>query len=202
MHDEILTLPQKKLLPLIKKFSSGFGLVGGTAIALHLGHRRSIDFDLFCLKPFRVLNIKNKVLQHAKIDHTFIQGSSELTILVNQVKITFYYFPYMIHFNQNFDHIIDIPDVQTLGAMKAFALGKRAKWKDYVDLYFLIKTIGFKKIVDLSKTLFGSEFNEKLFRVQLGYFEDIDYSEKVEFMPRFETNKETIENFLKDKSLE
>ena len=50
MHKEILTKEQLELLPTIKFFSKDFGLVGGTAIALHIGHRHSIDFDL-CI-PF------------------------------------------------------------------------------------------------------------------------------------------------------
>ena len=52
MHKEILTETQIKLLPLVAEFSKDFGLVGGTAIALHLGHRRSIDFDFFTTKEF------------------------------------------------------------------------------------------------------------------------------------------------------
>lgn len=52
MHREILSENQIRLLPLIKTYSADFGLVGGTAIALHLGHRRSIDFDLFTDKDF------------------------------------------------------------------------------------------------------------------------------------------------------
>ena len=47
MHSEILCEKQKELLPLIKQYKREYYLVGGTAIALHLGHRRSIDFDLF-----------------------------------------------------------------------------------------------------------------------------------------------------------
>jgi len=47
MYNEILTEEQEKLLPLVQKFFSKFGLVGGTAIALQIGHRQSIDFDLF-----------------------------------------------------------------------------------------------------------------------------------------------------------
>ncbi|MCK4359847.1 MAG: hypothetical protein KAW92_14135 [Candidatus Cloacimonetes bacterium] len=46
-HREILTQKQVELLRLIKVFQREFYLVGGTAVALHLGHRRSIDFDLF-----------------------------------------------------------------------------------------------------------------------------------------------------------
>jgi len=53
MHKEILSPAQAKLLPLVKKFNKDFYLTGGTAIALHLGHRRSIDFDLFSGKEFR-----------------------------------------------------------------------------------------------------------------------------------------------------
>jgi hypothetical protein len=43
-------------MPLIKSFSQDFGLVGGIAIALHIGHRRSIDFDLFTKKEFETKN--------------------------------------------------------------------------------------------------------------------------------------------------
>ena len=46
MHVEILSSSQKKLLPYVAQFKRSFYLVGGTAIALHLGHRESIDFDL------------------------------------------------------------------------------------------------------------------------------------------------------------
>jgi hypothetical protein len=46
MHRDILTAKQVELLPLIGEFSRDYYLVGGTAIALYLGHRRSIDFDI------------------------------------------------------------------------------------------------------------------------------------------------------------
>lgn len=60
MFDNILTENQKKILPLIKIFSPDFYLVGGTAIALQIGHRRSIDFDLFSDKDFSFRK-KNKM---------------------------------------------------------------------------------------------------------------------------------------------
>ena len=46
MHKNILSRSQTDLLPLISSFNREYYLVGGTAIALYLGHRRSIDFDL------------------------------------------------------------------------------------------------------------------------------------------------------------
>jgi len=47
MRNDILTDEQQQLLPLIGLFSKEYYLVGGTAIALYIGHRRSVDFDLF-----------------------------------------------------------------------------------------------------------------------------------------------------------
>ena len=53
MHEEVLNKEQVELLPLLKEFKREFFLVGGTAIALQIGHRRSIDFDLFKLNPLK-----------------------------------------------------------------------------------------------------------------------------------------------------
>jgi len=71
--------------------------------------------------------------------------------------------------------------------MKAYALGRRAKWKDYVDLYFIMKYYrGIKKVIKKAKNIFGNEFNEKMFRVELAYFKDIDFSEKIIYLKGFE----------------
>ena len=65
MHKEILTKEQLEILPLLKIFSKDFGLVGGTAIAFHIGHRRSIDFDLFTDKVFKNQHILNNNKQES-----------------------------------------------------------------------------------------------------------------------------------------
>ena len=203
MFDNILTTNQKKLLPLIKKFSLDFYLVGGTAIALHLGHRRSIDFDLFTEKKFNPLKIRTKILKDYSIEYTFSQGEGELTILVKKVKLTFFYYPFKIPHNYFFNKIISLPDLLTLGAMKAFTLGKRAKWKDYVDLYFIIKHYcDIKKIIKKAKNIFGNEFNEKMFRAELAYFKDIDFSEKIIYLKGFKTKNEEIKRALINFSLQ
>ncbi|KKP85746.1 MAG: hypothetical protein UR89_C0043G0001, partial [Candidatus Roizmanbacteria bacterium GW2011_GWA2_35_8] len=92
-------------------------------------------------------------------------------------------------------------DILTLGAMKAFALGRRAKWKDYVDLYFIFQKYSFQELIDKTNLIFKSEFNEKLFRTQLGYFEDIDHSEEIKYMTGFEKKDEEIKLFLEKISL-
>jgi len=202
MHKEILTEKQVQLLPLIKTFSNEFGLVGGTAIALYLGHRQSIDFDLFSKNEFENQKIRRKIVKFCKIDKIIRDETGQFSLQIKNVRFTFFFYPYPIIFSDDFENIIKLPDLLTLAAMKAFALGRRAKWKDYVDLYFVAKTRhGIKDICERANEIFGNEFNEKLFRSQLAYFADIDYSEAIMFMPGFEISDEKIKQKLIEFSL-
>ena len=197
LHKEILTKEQAELLPLLELFFGKFGLVGGTAIAFHIGHRRSIDFDMFSLEKFNNLSLQKKISRYFKIDEVIVNKSGEYTIFIKGVKFTFFYYPYPINFSERLDKVIKLPDLLTLAAMKLFAMGMRAKWKDYVDIYFILKehhTIA--DIVKKGKEIFGNECNEKLFRSQLAYFEDVSYSEKIEYMKGFAVSDEIIEREL------
>jgi len=202
MRKEILTKKQVVLLPLLKTFSKDFGLVGGTAIALYIGHRRSIDFDLFTLKKFDNLSIKRKILKFQKIEKIFVNKLDEYTISINGVRTTFFHYPYKIEFNNRLEDIIRMPDLLTLSAMKAYALGMRAKWKDYIDLYFIAKKYhDIDKIIKKARQIFMSEFNEKIFRSQLAYFKDIDFTEKIIYMTKFKVADEIIRKELTNFSL-
>ena len=201
MYKEILTKEQDKMLPLVAEFSKDFGLVGGTAIAFYLGHRRSIDFDLFSKKKFSNRSLLNKIIDLGGHDEIIVDRQNELTLMIKKIKFTFFYYPYDIDYSQSFGYRIKMPDLLTLAAMKAFALGQRAKWKDYVDLYFIIKdhfSIG--EISQKGKNIFDG-FNEKLFRSQLSYFDNINYAEIVEYLPGFEVPDELIKQKLVDFSL-
>ena len=202
MHEEILSDGQVKLLPLIKFFSDKFTLIGGTAVALHLGHRRSIDFDLTTNGDLDIEKIRSKIREIYDISATLVEIPTELTLVVDTVKITFLKYPFRVNAGGQFKDIIQLPDLLTLSAMKAFALGRRAKWKDYVDLYFVFKTTSFNDVVRKAKEMFQGEFNEKLFREQISYFNDIDYSETVDFMPGYEISDEKVKESLEQISLQ
>lgn len=197
MHQDILSTEQVALLPTLRKFSKRFYMVGGTSIALHLGHRRSIDFDLFREKSFRVTDLMREVQTLHPNAKTIFKGDNQLHFNVNGVKLTFMHFPYPIPADGRWDDVIHIPDLLTLAAMKAFALGLRSKWKDYVDLYFILNGhFTFEEVSHRAEELFGGLFSAKLFKMQLGYFRDIDYSEEVEYMPGFEVKDEEVKAFL------
>ncbi|MBI2426709.1 MAG: nucleotidyl transferase AbiEii/AbiGii toxin family protein [Candidatus Kerfeldbacteria bacterium] len=193
MHKEILTDEQIELLPLLKKFSKQFGLVGGTAIALHLGHRRSVDFDLFTDKKFSNASVRRVLTTNVKIDSVIRDEVGQYTLSAYGVRFTFFEYPFPISYSHRFQSTIRLPNLLTLAAMKAFALGRRAKWKDYVDLYFIMKDHhGLEEIIQKAKKLFKQEFNEKIFRIQLAYFADMNYSEEVIFLPGFEVDDRVI----------
>src|SRR3990167_5270769 len=180
IHKEILTKEQVELLPIVAYFSKNFGLVGGTAIALMIGHRESLDFDLFSMKKFSNMQISSTIKEHMKIDSVIVNKLGEFTITIKGVKMTFFHYPFDIKFSENFGYNIKLPNLLTLAAMKAYAMGRRPKWKDYVDLYFIMKDFHtIQEIIEKSKKIFGNEFNERNFRNQLSYFDDISYQEKV-----------------------
>ncbi len=201
MHEEVLSENQKDLLPLVSSFSSDFGLIGGTAIALQLGHRRSIDFDLITFSDLETAKVRAMIGDKFKIEAVLVDEVNEYTVVINGVKVTFLKYPFKFDLEESFGEYIKIPDLITLAAIKAYALGRRAKWKDYVDLYFIFKTYSIDEVIRKAREIFGNEFNEKLFREELGYFEDIDYTEKVDYMDGFAVTDETVREKLSEISL-
>ncbi|MDD2758255.1 MAG: nucleotidyl transferase AbiEii/AbiGii toxin family protein [Patescibacteria group bacterium] len=202
MRAEILSAKQTKLLPLLPEAAKDFGLVGGTAIALHLGHRQSVDFDFFTNKKFSNAAVQKKILRTKTIDHVYVDQKDEYTILVGGVKLTFLFFPFKLNFTEKFGRFFKVADLLTLAALKAYALGRRAKWKDYVDLYFIFKNhFSIAKVADRARKIFGENFNEKIFRAQLSYFKEIDYSEEVNYSAGFAVSDKKIREELKRVSL-
>lgn len=193
MYKNILTKNQIAMLPLLKQFSSDYFLVGGTALALQYGHRRSLDFDLFSSNSFETEPILRKIRKNHTINQIHIDEVNQLTLIADQIKMTFYQYEYPVIHTEKLEDIITMPDDLSIAAMKAFALGRRAKWKDYVDLYFAFKHHSLQDILDRAHKYYGQgEFNDKLFRGQLDFQQDINYIEPVEWMPGFEIPKEEI----------
>jgi hypothetical protein len=202
MHKEILSGTQVELLPLVRQFKREFYLVGGTAIALYIGHRRSIDFDLF---KYTSLHPKSIIAKIAPFGFPYLvtrRVSEQLNMTINDVKFTFFEYPFQIDAKKSFEDFLRIPALLDLAAMKAYALGRRSKWKDYVDFYFLLRDyFSIEEISGRSVEIFDQLFSPKLFRAQLSYFSDINYIEPVEYLVPVPSEEE-IRQFLIDKALD
>ncbi|MBR3568826.1 MAG: nucleotidyl transferase AbiEii/AbiGii toxin family protein [Salinivirgaceae bacterium] len=203
MHREILNDKQIQLLPLMAQFQREYYLVGGTAIALHIGHRRSIDFDLF--KPSTINHKRNlDKLEASNFSHIVTRRVAEqMNLIINDVKVTFFQYPFPIEPIVKFDKTFRLPPLIQLAAMKAYALGRRSKWKDYVDLYFLLHNhFTIADITTCATQIFGELYSEKMFRAQLCFFDDIDYTESVDYMISNPPTDDEIKQTLTNISLE
>lgn len=96
MHPDVLNSNQKNLLPLLAKFSKEFYMVDGTAVALHIGHRLSIDFDMFkkgTIKPKAILNKFDIANEKYKIT---LNMQGQLNLNCREVKFTFFDYEFEI----------------------------------------------------------------------------------------------------------
>ena len=185
MFENVLTKEQMALAERLLPQIEGFYLAGGTALALQIGHRRSLDFDLASSKQISPFDLERKLINRGfAIQKIFTATNDEFSVLIHATRVTFFSFPFNIKHRITWQRgQITLPEIIELGAMKAYALGRRSKWKDYVDLYFLLKfKLSMEELVEKAKEIFSSHFNSKLFREQLCYFEDIDYSETIEYV--------------------
>jgi hypothetical protein len=128
--------------------------------------------------------------------------SEQLNVIVNDVTFTFFEYPFKIEAKNRFEDILRLPSLLDLAAMKAYALGRRSKWKDYVDFYYLLKDyFTINQISERSVEIYDQMFSQKLFRAQLCFFKDIDYSEPIEFLTEA-PSKGDIQQFLIDKAID
>ena len=203
MHSEILNDKQKQLLPLLSQFRREYYLVGGTAIALHIGHRRSIDFDLFKLSAINHKRNLEKI-SASPFEHLVTRRVTEqMNLIINDVKVTFFQYPFSVTPTDRYDNYFRLPSLLQLAAMKAYALGRRSKWKDYVDLYYLLSNhFTIPEISSAATKLFGELYSEKMFRSQLCYFDDVDYTETVDYLTPNPPTDEEIKRKLTEISLQ
>jgi hypothetical protein len=178
MHAEALTEEGLKLFPSLTAFD-GFYLAGGTALALQIGHRRSIDFDLFSPDPIdQALLVKTKRIFAGLLVEPAINNPDELTAFVGGVKVTFLSYPFPLIKPLATVDKLRMLSIKEIGATKAYAIGRRGTFKDYVDLYFIIaeRHTSLKEIIAMAEKKFQHEFNSRLFTEQLLFMDDIkDY---------------------------
>ena len=83
------------------------------------------------------------------------------------------------------------------GTKKIHGLGRRNKWQDYVDLYYVFQQHSLEDVIKQARKLFGTEINERMVREQLNYFADVDYSQIIEYLPGQAVSDETVKETLK-----
>jgi hypothetical protein len=196
MHREVLTKPAAPLFTSLGQFS-GFYLAGGTALALQIGHRVSVDFDMFSDTEIKrtLLPRLHTVFPNATIA-PLINNADELTALVDTVKVTFLRYPFPTIAPLVLAEGVLMLSVKEIAATKAYTIGRRGAFKDYVDLYFSLVEghTTLAEIIGMADKKFGVEFNSRLFLEQLVFLDDVEDTE-IEFLKPAVTRAEILRYF-------
>ncbi len=197
---------------------AGFYLAGGTGLALQLGHRRSLDLDFFQNSMAEKLPLTRLL---AQIDDVF--GGRRVRLILKQIdqvswdisgtKITFLAYPFRLlsplvpaaSLFPELDRVL-LAAPRDIASMKAYALGRRSTFRDYIDLYFLLvhKRVTLEEITSDATRKFvvagETAFSTKLFLEQLTYTKDVeDKDASIRMVVGGELTASQVEAFLRQR---
>lgn len=198
LYFEVLDPERQEVFKRLKDFSKEGTFGGGTALSLQIAHRRSYDFDVFVGKP-----IKKKMLRKAQEVFgedlkLLVDSGDELSFLTpEEIKVSFVYFPFKHLHRGMATASISLFGIKDLASNKAYTIGRRGEYRDYVDLFFLLKKgLKLEKIIEEAQERFKGAFSEKLFLEQLTYFGDLkDFA--IEFINEEYSPKQVLNFFEK-----
>lgn len=202
---EILDSKRQEVLKKLYQLLNGdYYLAGGTALALQIKHRESLDFDLFRNEEIK-FSLKRRILKGFEDDapQTLVDTSDELSVVLKkEIKLTFVaYWWDPIFPLVKLPGIVPLLSVKDIATTKAYALGRRGNYRDYFDLYVIIKNghATLKGIVKWCKKKYGEVFSERMFLEQLTYFGDMEADKKLKFLEeRYVSPKEMAKFFEKE----
>lgn len=198
LHFEILDTKRKLHLDAVKKVGKDFYLAGGTALALQLGHRDSVDFDFFVEGDIDTLVLWEKIQEvfvGAKLLKTQEAHNTLSCTIAEDIKLSFFGYRYPLIFPLHTEEGLSLAGIHDIGAMKLSAITSRASIKDYVDLYYILKTISLDELLQVCTKKF-EVLDTNLVLKSLVYFEDI-MKEPIMYMEGFEVDQKDIEETLK-----
>jgi len=175
---DILPPAQLRLWQELSAVPADFVLYGGTAIALHLGHRHSVDFDFFSAAEFDPDRLYGSLpfLTNSRITQ---KGPDTLTCIVDRgdpVQVSFFSVPKLGRVQAPLraaDNGLQVASLLDLAGAKAAVVQKRAEAKDYLDLHALIAAgTDLPHALAAGGRLYGASFNPEITLKALSYFGD------------------------------
>jgi hypothetical protein len=158
-----------------------FNLVGGTALALYMGHRKSIDLDLFSQQSFDTTDLEKYLNDTCKFN--FLK-SSNATLMgeINGIKVDFISYNYPLVNPVVVLDGIRLLSIQDIAAMKLTAISQNgSRLKDFVDIAFLSTKMSLTDMLNAFKIKFPRTDIITALK-SITYFGDIDFSTKIELV--------------------
>jgi hypothetical protein len=178
---EILPEPQRALWPQLIEIPRQFVLYGGTALALRLGHRESVDFDFFTSEPFEPAELLRSLPMLADGELTQ-QAKHTLSLVVGpERKVNISFFGGLDNLGRvgepelTDDGVVKVASLLDVAACKAAVVYARAEAKDYRDMDALLKAgLTLERIIGAAQAVYGDQYSAALTLKSLAYFEDGD----------------------------
>jgi hypothetical protein len=176
---DILPAPQRRIWRELDAVPSTFVLYGGTAIALHLGHRQSVDFDFFGSEPFNPAELAARIRLLADATVTQ-QAPNTLGVIVDRggpVKLSFFGVPGLPRLRPPHDapdNGLRIAALLDLAGTKAAVVQQRAEAKDYTDIDAILRDgrIDLPTALAAAQAIYGAPFNPQITLKALSFFDD------------------------------
>jgi len=176
MHTETLAPNTKKVFDKLGNLEAlkPFYLSGGTALALHLGHRESADLDFFSEEEFAPKILQQKLENSLKLSD-ISQDLETLNCFADNVKLQFFHYPYKLISKAVIWNNIAISSVKDIACTKLITISSRGSKKDFIDLYFILQSFSLNELFTLLTKKY-SEVNYNLLHIlkSLVYFETAD----------------------------
>lgn len=157
-------------IPIIKRAY----LAGGTALALHLGHRISIDLDFFTQEE---LEERELVANLNQLPDFKKEGQAWRTVWgkVGATKFSLFYYKYPLLAPTRPFMGINMVNTKDIAAMKIQALGDRGTKRDFIDLFFLSKTYSVDEMLEFYNQKYG-DLDDKIYHLirSFDYFADAE----------------------------
>jgi hypothetical protein len=153
-----------------EKLFSDFNLVGGTSLALQMGHQNSIDIDLFGNSEINSELFIEKLSEFGEVN--VAQSTKNILITkINDVKVDFVNYKYPLLSDCLIIDTIRMLSTKDIAAMKLNAIAGRGSKKDFIDLYFLLNEFSLEEILSFYEKKYhdGSVF---MVQKRLTYFDD------------------------------
>ncbi len=161
-----------------KPYLQDFRLVGGTSLSLQIGHRISVDLDMFCNEPFDSGELKSLLADDFASVLVTLERTNTLTTTINEVKtdcrpVVFIRFKYGFSYPTLIEDEIRLANIKDIAPMKLDAISGRGKKKDFFDLYFLLQIF---TLTDLLEFYQAKYQHTTLFHVikSINYFEEAE----------------------------
>jgi len=178
MFLEVLGKKRQKLLSqlgFLKKY--GFYMAGGTALALHLGHRTSLDFDFYTRKKFNNQSFLRELEKRFKTTILIETAEQTLIVRINEVEVSFFHYPYPLVYPLLNIERVSLASKEDIAAMKIIAVSDRGTKRDFIDIYFLLKEFSIEKMFGFIKKKYPN-FNIYVGLRGLTYFADAEEKQK------------------------